>query len=88
MSEYNCMGMCAYIHMYSKEHAGSLTCKDSALLPIVSICTPEILWLFYMILGHISHGFKTLCQVYTFHKCDMYYYLCHLTDDELYIAWQ
>ena len=32
MSEYNCMGICTYIHMYLKVHAGSLTCKDSALL--------------------------------------------------------
>ena len=32
LSEYICMGMCTYIHMYLKVHAGSLTCKDSALL--------------------------------------------------------
>ena len=32
MSEYNCMVICTYIHMYLKVHAGSLTCKDSALL--------------------------------------------------------
>ena len=32
ISEYNCMSICTYIHMYLKVHAGSLTCKDSALL--------------------------------------------------------
>ena len=32
ISEYNCMSICTYIHMYLKVHADSLTCKDSALL--------------------------------------------------------
>ena len=32
MSEYTCMDMCTYKHMYLEVHAGSLTCKDSALL--------------------------------------------------------
>ena len=59
MSEYNCMGMCTYIRMYLKVHAGSLTCKDSALLHrFYFFCTPKILRLLYLILGHISHDFK------------------------------
>ena len=45
MSEYNCMDMCTYIHMYLEVHAGSLTCKDSALLHRFYIwhCAPNIL---------------------------------------------
>ena len=40
MSEYSCMGICTYIHMYLKVHAGSLTCKDSALLHLFYVLHP------------------------------------------------
>ena len=57
-SEYNCMAMCTNIKMYFKVYAGSLTCKDSALLHRFCLfCTPKMLWLVYLVLGHIQVPF-------------------------------